>query len=180
MKEWLAEAEEDVNAGEMPRPLPSIQGLSSPPYQAPVVLYRGMIHPVQPYAIRGTVWYQGESNAGDWKNYQAYMQALVQGWRTVWGKEDLPFYFVQLANFHEDNLSPAGGDGFAGLREAQRESMSLPHTGMAVTIDIGNGKDIHPRNKQDVGARFSTVGLNSNLSTGWSSLRSCGPKPYAS
>ena len=88
------------------------------------------------------------------------MRALIEGWRTVWD-QDLPmyFYFVQLANFQQPNDNPQGGDGWSRLREAQRQSLEIPHTGMAVIIDIGEANDIHPRNKQDVGARLARWAL---------------------
>ncbi len=127
-------------------------------HQTALALYNGMIHPLVPYAIRGAIWYQGESNNGEGMLYHEKMKALIAGWRSVWNKKDLPFYFVQLAPYSY------GGDPtrLAGIWEAQTATLAIPHTGMAVTTDIGNIKDIHPRNKQDVGKRLALWALAKN------------------
>lgn len=122
--------------------------------QAASALYNGMIAPLVPAALRGVIWYQGESNASRAYEYRALFTALIEDWRRVLGAE-LPFYFVQLANFKTDD--PAS---WAELREAQTMALALPHTGMAVTIDIGNPTDIHPRNKQEVGRRLALWALS--------------------
>lgn len=124
-------------------------------HQSPLALYNGMIAPLVPYAIRGAIWYQGESNNGEGMLYHEKMKALIDGWRTIWNDEELPFYFVQLAPFHY------GGDQtrLPGIWEAQAATLSVPNTGMAVTVDIGNITDIHPRNKQDVGKRLALWAL---------------------
>jgi sialate O-acetylesterase len=105
--------------------------------------------------VRGAIWYQGESNNGEGMLYHEKMKALIAGWRSIWGKQDLPFYFVQLAPYRY------GGDPtrLAGIWEAQSATLSVPNTGMAVTVDIGNVSDIHPRNKQDVGKRLALWAL---------------------
>tara|TARA_Y100000588_G_scaffold38510_1_gene36918 strand:- start:9465 stop:10115 length:651 start_codon:yes stop_codon:yes gene_type:complete len=95
-----------------------------------------------------------ESNASDGLRYEFLKEALVKGWRTVFENDKLSFYWGQLANFQYANTNPAGG-GWEPVREGQRRSLRLPHTGMAVNIDIGAARDIHPRNKQDVGARLA-------------------------
>ena len=125
--------------------------------QQPGGLYNAMIHPLLPYAICGVLWYQGESNVGeDVRNdYQCKMKALIQGWRRGWQRYDLPFYFVQLASFGKVSDDPADSGSWPIIREAQRQCLAIPKTGMAVTIDIGDAKNIHPRNKQDVGKRLS-------------------------
>ncbi|MHC4178204.1 MAG: sialate O-acetylesterase, partial [Planctomycetota bacterium] len=127
----------------------------------PTAIYNAMVHPLVPYGIRGAIWYQGESNGGEGVEYFHKMRALVEGWRSVWNQDSFPihFYFVQLANWQNPNDSPAGGDGWARIREAQRRALTIPHTGMAVTIDIGQAGDIHPRNKQDVGVRLARWAL---------------------
>jgi sialate O-acetylesterase len=114
-----------------------------------------MIAPLVPYTIRGAIWYQGESNNGEGMLYHEKMKALIAGWRAIWGKEDLPFYYVQLAPYRY------GGDPtrLPGIWEAQLATLAVPHTGMAVTVDIGNVKNIHPRNKQDVGKRLALWAL---------------------
>jgi sialate O-acetylesterase len=120
----------------------------------PTVLYNAMIAPLIPYGIKGAIWYQGESNAGRAYQYRTLFPAMIADWRTRWGQGDFPFLFVQLANYQEMKNEP-GEDAWAELREAQLMTLSQPNTGMAVTIDIGNAKDIHPKNKQDVGARLA-------------------------
>ena len=125
-------------------------------------MYHGMVAAVQPYAVRGALWYQGESNGnrGEGESYFWKMKALVGGWRATWKQGALPFYFVQLANFRQPNSNPAGGDGWAPLREAQLKTVQeVPNTGMAVTIDIGEADDIHPQNKFDVGRRLALWAL---------------------
>lgn len=129
--------------------------------RTPTAIYNAMVHPLVPYGVRGAIWYQGESNGNEGESYFHKMKALIQGWRSVWGQGDFPlyFYFVQLADFQAPNDDPAGGNGWAKLREAQRKALTIPHTGMAVITDIGNARDIHPRNKQDVGSRLAQWAL---------------------
>jgi sialate O-acetylesterase len=113
----------------------------------PSCLYNGMIAPLEPYAIAGAIWYQGEANAGRAAEYQKLFPAMIQNWRQVWGQGDFPFLFVQIAP-HE-KMSPE-------IREAQLLSwQKVPHTGMAVITDIGNETDIHPTQKEPVGARLA-------------------------
>lgn len=119
----------------------------------PATLYNGMIAPLIPYAIKGAIWYQGESNADRAYQYRSLFQAMISDWRKRWGY-DFPFLFVQLANYMKDRDQPGDYD-WAELREAQSMALSLPNTGQAVAIDIGNPEDIHPRNKQDVGKRLA-------------------------
>ena len=117
-------------------------------------MYNGMIAPVKPFAIRGAIWYQGETNVGNGLKYRDKMQALIEGWRKVWGY-DFPFYFVQLAPF-----SGYGPGSLPPLWEAQVASLKIPGSGMAVTTDIvHNIGDIHPRNKFDVGNRLALWAL---------------------
>ncbi len=126
---------------------------------SPSTIYNAMIHPLAPFAMRGAIWYQGESNGGEGESYYHKKQALVNGWRKLFNP-DLAFYWVQLANFRQPTDDPAGGDGWARIRDAQTKALSIPHTGMAVIIDIGEAKDIHPRNKQDVGMRLAQWALH--------------------
>lgn len=126
---------------------------------SPSAIYNAMIHPLAPFAMRGAIWYQGESNGGEGESYYHKTRALVNGWRKLFNPE-LAFYWVQLANFQKPNDDPAGGDGWAKLREAQRKALDIDHTGMAVIIDIGEAGDIHPRNKQDVGWRLAQWALH--------------------
>ena len=121
-------------------------------HQTALAIYNGMVAPLVPYGIKGALWYQGESNNGEGMLYHEKMKALISGWRTLWGKPDLPFGYVQLASFHYGNRKP---EDLAGIWEAQTATLAVPHTGMAVTVDISNTKDIHPKNKQDVGKRLA-------------------------
>ena len=121
---------------------------------APTALYNAMIAPLIPYGIRGAIWYQGESNASRAYQYRRLFPAMIKCWRQDWGQGDFPFVFVQLANFMAVNPEPAES-AWAELREAQSMTLALPNTGMAVIIDIGQAKDIHPKNKQDVGRRLA-------------------------
>ena len=123
-------------------------------------IYNAMIEPIVRFPVKGVIWYQGCSNANDKGDlYFKYMQALVGGWRKVWNKPDMPFYFMQLASFQKPTSNPAGGDGFAWIREMQRKSLSIPNTGMACAIDIGEIFDIHPKNKIDAGERLALWAL---------------------
>jgi len=118
-----------------------------------------MVHGIAPFSVRGAIWYQGESNGEEGDIYYHKMKALIAGWRKVFENPNMLFYFVQLANWQDATDDPAGGDGWAAIREAQRKALEIPHTGMAVITDIGDAGDIHPRNKQDVGDRLAQWGL---------------------
>jgi sialate O-acetylesterase len=139
---------------------------------SPAAICNAMVHPLAPFAMRGAIWYQGESNGGEGESYFHKTQALVNGWRKLFNPE-LAFYWVQLANFQQPNDNPAGGDGWAKLREAQRKALTIPHTGMAVIIDIGEAGDIHPKNKQDVGSRLAQWALHQTYDC--EDLVPCGP-----
>ena len=135
-----------------------IQAETPGPNSFPSLLYNGMINPITPFSIKGIIWYQGESNAGRAYQYREIFPALIADWRKQWGQDELPFLFVQLANFMAPVSEPAESD-WAELREAQAMALSLPATGMAVAIDIGEADDIHPLNKQDVGKRLALSAL---------------------
>ncbi|MCH2064886.1 MAG: hypothetical protein MK194_14325 [Roseibacillus sp.] len=126
----------------------------------PSAIYNAMVHPLTPFALRGAIWYQGESNGAEGRSYYHKKHALVNGWRRAFRNDKLAFYWVQLANFQQPNPKPSGGDGWAKVREAQTQALDLPHTGMAVITDIGAANDIHPRNKQDVGKRLAQWALH--------------------
>ncbi|MEN8782981.1 MAG: sialate O-acetylesterase [Akkermansiaceae bacterium] len=134
------------------------EGKKAKPKGGAVQIYNGMVHALTPLSARGAIWYQGESNAGDGLRYDHLKEGLVKGWRSVFDNEDLSFYWVQLANFRNPEDKPEGG-GWGPVREGQRRALRLPKTGMAVIIDIGNAKDIHPKNKQDVGKRLALWAL---------------------
>jgi sialate O-acetylesterase len=122
---------------------------------SPSRLYNAMIHPYIPFAIKGAIWYQGESNTGEAILYEKLFTTMITNWRNDWDQGDFPFYFVQLAPFNYQ--TPLVG---AILRDSQRKSLKLINTGMAVTMDIGNPEDIHPRNKLDVGERLALWALS--------------------
>lgn len=121
-------------------------------------LFNAMLSPLVPYAIAGTIWYQGESNAGRAYQYRRSFPLMIQDWRQHWG-EDFPFLFVQLASYNAANGDSRRGSTWAELREAQSMALQLPNTGMAVTADIGESGDIHPKNKHDVGQRLAAEAM---------------------
>ena len=154
---WIAETRKALETGTQLTRMPdNTHPLAH--QQRPTALYNGMVHPIVPYAIRGALWYQGESNLRDGMLYHEKMKALINGWREVWGQGEFPFYFVQLApfNYGGRNASPFF---LPQIWEAQTATLALPNTGMAVITDIGNLRDIHPRNKQDVGRRLALWAL---------------------
>jgi sialate O-acetylesterase len=125
---------------------------------SPTTLYNAMVAPIVGYGIKGAIWYQGESNAGRAYQYRKLFPTMIQDWRTRWGQGDFSFYWVQLADFMAEEKEP-GDSAWAELREAQTMTLALPNTGQAVIIDVGEGADIHPRNKQDVGRRLARQAL---------------------
>lgn len=130
------------------------------PNSYPSLLYNAMIHPILPLRIKGVIWYQGENNASRANQYGKAFPLLITDWRKQWNEGDLPFYFVQLASYNAANGTSVNGSTWAELREAQAQTLSLPNTGMAVTTDIGESNDIHPRNKKDVGERLAAAALH--------------------
>lgn len=125
----------------------------------PTVLYNGMIHPIQRYAVRGAIWYQGESNAGRAEQYRVVMPTLIADWRKQFDNQDLAFYMVQLAPFMKKSPQPQES-AWAELREAQLlTTLKVPKTGLAVITDVGDEDDIHPQKKEPVGARLALQAL---------------------
>jgi len=122
-------------------------------------IYNGVLLPTIGYGIRGAIWYQGENNAGRARQYRDMFPLMIQTWRDLWGQGDFPFYWVQLADFMDEKPEPADS-AWAELREAQTMTLRLPNTGQAVIIDLGEGRDIHPRNKQDVAKRLARWALS--------------------
>jgi sialate O-acetylesterase len=151
---------------EMP---PSVSGTTF--QYIPTGLYNGMIAPLKNYALKGFLWYQGESNTGRANEYKDLLSDLINNWRTQWGNPQIPFIYAQLPNFMKEQKHPSES-GWAQLREAQRQILKLPYTGMAVTIDTGEWNDIHPLNKKTVGKRLAleaqraAYGENQIISTG--------------
>lgn len=136
---------------------------NEPPPRAPVDwlawrtrpgnIFAGVVHPTLGYGIRGVIWYQGEENAKRACEYADLFPFLIEQWRKEWGQGDFPFYWVQLADFRSELPKP-GESAWAELREAQTQALRLPNTGQAIAIDLGEGKDIHPKNKHDVAVRL--------------------------
>ncbi len=157
VEQWTKDAEKAKAEGQPEPQKPGEPTAPLHPHRA-AGLYNAMIAPLVPYGIAGAIWYQGESNAGRAFQYRTLFPAMITDWRERWNQGDFPFYFVQLANFTDVLPEPAPSD-WAELREAQTMTLGLKNTGMAVIIDIGEAKDIHPRNKQDVGRRLALMAL---------------------
>jgi len=154
LKTWSGDNKKAKDEGrpEIPKPQPATPKPAQPAGPeggpgAPTVLYNAMVAPLLPYAIKGVIWYQGESNAGKSKEYQTLFPRMISDWREKWGEGEFPFLFVQIAPF---NGQPPE------IREAQLLTLKkVPHTGMAVTTDVGNATDIHPKQKEPVGTRLA-------------------------
>lgn len=173
---WVQEARRARDEKrEAPR-FPSLAGEGEiAPQRRAAMLFNANISPLTPFAIRGVVWYQGEGNEHEEESYAFKMRALVNGWRHCWGRPELPFYFVQLANFTEPDEKPEGvnSHGYARLRMGQLMSLAgLSHVGMAVTVDITDG-DLHPKNKQEIGQRLALWALKNEY--GMNEIVPCGP-----
>ena len=154
VKAWVETSEKAVAAGQEFPDAPGVPGDPTAQFTSPAAMYRGMVHGVQPYTLRGWLWYQGESNRGDGMYYTKCKKALIESWRKIWGN-DMSFLFVQLAPYRYDQNDTA----LPEIWEAQTACLSIPNTGMAVTVDISTIGDIHPPNKQDVGKRLSLWAL---------------------
>ena len=155
---WQAESERLKAEGqpvpsEPAKPRNTLEG-----QQRPGNLYAGMLKPIIGYGMRGVIWYQGESNASRAWEYRSVFPLLIERWRADWGQGDFPFYWVQLADFKEEKPEPSESD-WAELRESQTLTLALPNTGQAVIWDIGEGRDIHPRNKLGVARRLARHAL---------------------
>ena len=122
---------------------------------SPYTCYNGMIAPLIPYAIKGTIWYQGESNQPTSKLYDVIMENMIADWRNRWQQGDFPFIYVQLANYGKESDNPNKPSPFAEVRYAQLQNLQIANTAMATAIDIGDAGNIHPKNKQEVGRRLA-------------------------
>jgi sialate O-acetylesterase len=143
-----------------PKPVPPVPAPKMPPDGNPKPntasnIFNGMINPLIPYAIKGAIWYQGESNTGGPWDYDKLFAAMIGDWRQRWGVGDFPFLYVQLANFLGPQKTPVELSGYAAIRDMQLRTLKVPETGMAVAIDVGEAADIHPRDKADVGHRLA-------------------------
>jgi len=170
---WSKKAEEAKAAGKTPprRPRGPVDPRLSP--HRPANLYNGMIAPLVPYALRGGIWYQGESNAGGAANlYGLQLTTMIKDWREVWGQGDFPFEWVQLPNFRAPQQQPVETSGWVIVQEEMLKSLALTNTGMAVTVDVGEAGNIHPKNKQAVGKRLALWALGTTYGK---DLVHCGP-----
>jgi sialate O-acetylesterase len=150
--ERFKEAEARAKAAGTPPPRPPANPAQSA--QRPCGLYNAMIAPLIPYSIKGAIWYQGESNAGRAYEYRTLFPAMIRNWREDWKQGDFAFLFVQLAPFMQIVNEPQES-AWAELREAQLLTLKTPKTGMAVITDVGDPNDIHPKQKEPVGARLA-------------------------
>ena len=171
---WQDRVKKAKTAGKTPprRPRPPVDPrLNS---HRPANLYNGMIAPLAPFAIRGAIWYQGESNASryDPKLYGMQLEMMIRNWRRLWGQGEFPFQWVQLPNFKTPQTEPVETSGWVIIQEQMLKTLAVPNTGMAVTIDIGMANNIHPKNKQDVGKRMAIWALGATY--GKEVVR-CGP-----
>ncbi len=157
MGDWLTRVEYEF-PGPPAVPMPVQPPGPRSPQGVASALYNGMIHPILPYTIEGVIWYQGEGNASRAWQYRTAFPLLIADWREKFGRADLPFYFCQLAN-HGKKISEPVTENWAELREAQSLALKLPHTGQAILIDLGEGGNIHPANKRDVGERLAKIAL---------------------
>lgn len=158
MNDWAPVAAKALSEGKFE---PRGPGLGDPGQNQhnPSVLFNGMIAPLIPYTIRGAVWYQGESNedAKSQPIYRTLMETLISDWRARWSQGQFPFLYVQLAALNQLALDPNAPAPIAVTREAQLQNLSVPNTGMAVTIDIGDAANVHPKNKQELGVRLGLL-----------------------
>jgi sialate O-acetylesterase len=169
-KAWDEWNKGDKTGKQPPRPRPPKQPRTDQNY--PSNLYNAMIHPLVPFAMRGVIWYQGEHNSGRGEQYRVLLERKIRAWRDLWGYE-FPYYFVQLPNFRAPWTKPVEG-GWAVIRESfMNTAKEVPNTGMAITLDIGEADDIHPRNKQDVGDRLARLALHNTY--GKAGFAWCGP-----
>jgi sialate O-acetylesterase len=161
-QEWQTAFNESIVRGDPnppPRPMPSSPEPKSPDLpegapNTPSVLFNGMVAPLIPYAIKGAIWYQGENNADQGAEYATLLPRMIADWREHWQQGDFPFLFVQLANYKHPQVQPSEGQ-WAIIRESQLKTLAVPNTGMAVAIDLGEARTVHPLDKMDIGLRLA-------------------------
>jgi len=162
---WREETDKAKEAGATPRPSPAVPDALRD-YRVAASIYDGMIAPLIPFSIRGAFWYQGESNEARAQQYEMLLPVMISAWRERWLEGDFPFGIVQLPNYRQPNSEPAD-EAWSHIREAQRRTaQKLARTGLIVTIDIGEARDIHPKNKLDVGKRMAHWALAEVYSRG--------------
>jgi sialate O-acetylesterase len=154
IRKWREEADKAKVAGATPKPSPAVPDALRE-YRIASSIYDGMIAPLIPFQIRGAFWYQGESNEARAQQYEILLPVMIKAWRERWNEGDFPFGIIQLPNYRDSKTEPVD-EAWSHIREAQRRTaQSLPNTGLIVTIDIGEARDIHPKNKLDVGKRMA-------------------------
>ena len=158
IEKWKVESEKQKAAGARPSPSPGVPDALRD-YRVAASIYDGMIAPLMPFAIKGAVWYQGESNEARAEQYNILLPVMIRGWREKWGQGNFPFGIIQLPNYRQPKPEPTD-EAWSFIREAQRRTaLNTVNTGLIVTIDIGEANDIHPKNKLDVGLRMSRWAL---------------------
>jgi sialate O-acetylesterase len=155
--EWRWRKSQDLDPGREPQP--PFRDLPGSNYGHPAVMYNALIHPLAPYAIRGAIWYQGEANVPFYVDYRDLLPGLISSWRQEWGQGDFPFGIVQLANYQGQQTHPVERVGYHNLRDAQAAARRVPGAFLATAMDIGEGGNIHPRNKQELGRRLALGAL---------------------
>ena len=158
VSEWRAAVEKAKQEGARPPLAPAVPDALRE-YRIAASIYSGMIEPLVPFAIRGAIWYQGESNEERAQQYGILLPTMISAWRVRWGEGRFPFGIVQLPNYRDPQSEPMD-EAWSFLREAQRRtSMSTRNSGLIVTIDLGEAHDIHPKDKLDVGKRMARWAL---------------------
>ena len=158
---WKEKATKARAAGKTVPRKPKAEGDPRVSPNRPANLFNGMIQPLVPYGIRGAIWYQGERNSHGEPSalYGLQLETLITDWRARFDQGDFPFFFVQLPNYRKPQEQPSEHTGWVMVREGMLKTLDLPNTGMAITVDVGDEKDIHPKNKQAVGRRLGLWGL---------------------
>ncbi|HEV7405408.1 MAG TPA: sialate O-acetylesterase [Chthoniobacteraceae bacterium] len=156
--EWRMAKSQDLDPAREPRPAALLNHIPGNYYGHPGVQYNGQINPLIPYAIRGAIWYQGEANAPFYTDYRSLMPGLIKSWRAEWG-QDFAFGIVALADYQRQQSKPVERTGYHLIREAQAMALSVPNTFLATAVGVGEGADIHPKRKQEVGRRLALSAL---------------------
>jgi sialate O-acetylesterase len=159
--DWKMQKSQDLDPGLRPQLSPMITVEPGNHYGQPGVQYNGLIHPLIPYAIRGAIWYQGEANAPFYADYRSLMPGLIKSWREEWGQGDFPFGIIQLADYFGQQTKPVERfGGYCPLRESQAYAAKItPNTFIATAVGVGEGKDIHPKNKREVSRRLALAAM---------------------
>ena len=155
---WREDSDKAKASGAKPSPSPGVPDALRD-YRVASSIYDGMIEPLMPFAIKGAIWYQGESNEARAEQYNILLPTMIKAWRERWGEGNFPFGIVQLPNYRKPQNEPVD-EAWSFVREAQRRTaVNTPNTGLIVTIDIGEANDIHPKDKLDVGKRMAVWAL---------------------